>query len=602
MKGDFRVKKTGLQKRLITSILAVSFAAGLVVLILVYFTGRSTLKESIGATFRELAETVSSTIDLSIAYNIERAKLLASAQSILSAIEDSNLLYEGETNQEIEKRIQEIDARWTGGVGVNAYLFEVLNNRATNYLKELSASGERGIYNIILVTNEKGAVVGATEKPSHYSYISQKWWRSAYNNGVGGVYVSDIYFNEEFGVKTLDIATPVMKGGKATGVILMSHNVDVFFKFISATKVGTTDNVMLANSDGTILFSPPSGSKELQLDKGLLQDISKELSGWITTSADVTYRGRQSIVGYAPVKITAELGKENINGKRWYVFTNQDPSETFMPVYSLLLRIGIAGLAGAGLIAVLAYITAGKIVRPVKELQKGAEQMGGGDLDYRITVNTGDEIEDLASNFNDMASKLKLFYIKLEEMVKERTRELEQRNEEISILYSTATALNQSLDADKTFTESLKALIEVMKADAGVIWMLDNKLRRFAIVASHNIDLKPEREQKMTEIFEFIGDKIIHDGKLWASENITVDDRLENVNLPEEDFISIAGIPLKSKDKVVAIMFLLNKNIKALTSREEDMLLSIGSHIGIAVENSLLFAKLMRHDEPEING
>jgi len=386
------------------------------------------------------------------------------------------------------------------------------------------------------------------------------------------------------------------------GVILMSHNVDVFFKFISATKVGTTDNVMLANSDGIILFSPPSGTKELQLDKGLLQDISKELSGWLTTSADVTYSGRQSIVGYAPVKITAELGKENINGKRWYVFTSQDPSETFMPVYSLLLRIGIAGLAGAGLIAILAYITAGKIVRPIKELQKGAEQMGAGDLDYRLTVNTGDEIEDLASNFNDMASKLKLFYIKLEEMVKERTRELEQRNEEISILYSTATTLNQSLDADRTFSESLKALIEVMKADAGVIWMLDNKLRRFAIVASHNIDLKPEREQKMSEIFEFIGDKIIHDGKLWASENITVDDRLENVHIPEEDFISIAGIPLKSKDKVVAIMFLLNKNIKALTSREEDMLLSIGSHIGIAVENSLLFAKLMRHDEPEIQG
>ena len=596
------MKKSGLQKRLITSILAVSFAAGLVVLILVYVTGRSTLKESIGGTFRELAETVSSTIDLSIAYHIEEAKLLASAQSILSAIEDSNLLYEGETNQEIEKRIQEIDARWTGGVGVNAYLFEVLNNRATNYLKDFSASGERGIYNIILVTNEKGAVVGATEKPSHYSYISQKWWRSAYNNGVGGVYVSDIYFNDEFGIKTLDIATPVMKGGKAMGVILMSHNVDVFFKFISATKVGTTDNVMLANSDGTILFSPPSGTKELQLDKGLLQDISKELSGWLTTSADVTYSGRQSIVGYAPVKITAELGKENINGKRWYVFTSQDPSETFMPVYSLLLRIGIAGLAGAGLIAILAYITAGKIVRPIKELQKGAEQMGAGDLDYRITVNTGDEIEDLALKFNDMASKLKLFYIKLEEMVKERTRELEQRNEEISILYSTATTLNQSLDADRTFSESLKALIEVMKADAGVIWMLDNKLRRFAIVASHNIDLKPEREQKMSEIFEFIGDKIIHDGKLWASENITVDDRLENVHIPEEDFISIAGIPLKSKDQVVAIMFLLNKNIKALTSREEDMLLSIGSHIGIAVENSLLFAKLMRHDEPEIQG
>jgi len=594
------MKKSGLQKRLITSILAVSFAAGLIVLIVVYVTGRTALKTSIGGTFRELAETVSSTIDLSIEHHIEESKLLVSAQSVLSAIEDSNLIYEGATNQEIEKRIQEIEARWTGGVGVNAYLFEVLNNRATNYLKDFAASGEKGIHNIILITNEKGAVVGATEKPRHYYYGSQKWWRSAYNNGIGSTYVSDIYLNEEFGVKTLDIATPVMKSGKAIGVILMSHNVDSFLKFVAATKVGTTDNVMLANSDGTILFSPATGTKELQLDKGLLQEISKEQSGWVTTRADVTYRGRQSIVGYAPVKITAALGKENIDGKRWYVFTSQDPGETFMPVYSLLLRIGIAGLAGAGLIAILAYLTAGKIVRPVRELQKGAELMGTGDLDYRITVTTGDEIEDLASKFNDMASKLKLFYIKLEEMVKERTRELEQRNEEISILYSTVTTLNQSLDLDMTFTESLKTLIEVMKAEAGAIWMLDNKRRRFAIVASQGIDLTTAREQKMSEIFEFIGDKIINHGKMWASENITVDDRLENISISEEDFISIVGIPLKSKDKVPAIMFLLYKNIKALTSREEEMLSSIGSHIGIAIENSLLFAKLLRHDEPEI--
>ncbi len=582
--------------------LAVSFAAGILVLILVYVTGRSALKESIGGTFRELAETVSSTIDLSVAHHIEEAKLLASAQSILSAIEDSNIMYEGETNQEVEKRIQEVEARWTGGVGVNAYLFEVLNNRATNYLRDFAASGERGTYNIILVTNERGAVVGATEKPSHYSFSSQKWWRSSYNNGAGRTYVSDIYLNDEFGVKTLDIATPVMKGGKAIGVILMSHNVDTIFRFISSTKVGTTDNVMLANSDGAILYSPATGTKEPQLDKGLLEEISQEQSGWLTTRADVSYRGRQSLVGYAPVRITAALGKDNINGKRWYVFTSQDPSETFMPVYSLLLRIGIAGLAGAGLIAILAYITAGKIVRPVKELQKGAELMGEGDLDYRIAIATGDEIEDLGLKFNDMASRLKLFYIKLEEMVKERTRELEQRNEEISILYSTATTLNQSLDVEKTFSESLKTLIEVLKADAGVIWMLDNKLRRFAIVASQNIDLRPEREQKISEIFEFVGDKIIHNGKVWASENITVDDRLEAIHVSEEDFISFIGIPLKSKDKVVAIMFLLNKNIRALTSREEDMLLSIGSHIGIAVENSLLFAKLLRHDEPEIQG
>lgn len=590
-------KRGGLQKRLILSTLAVSFLAGIAVLVLIYITGRAALKETIGATFRELAETVSSNIDLSIGHHIEESKLLSSAQSILSAIEVSNLVYEGQTDEEIEKRVLEIEDRWTGAVGVNAYLFEVLNNRATDYLRDFIASGEQGIHNIILVTNEKGAVVAATSKPDHYYYGNQKWWTVAYNNGIGAVYVSDISLSEEFGIKTFDIATPVIKGGRTIGVILMSHNVDIFFKAITAAKVGKTDHVMLANSEGDLLFSPVSVPAEHKIDRGVLEEIANEQSGWIVTAADIHYPGRQSIVGYSPVKITYTLGKENLGGRRWYVLTSQDPKETFMPVFSLLVRIGAAGLIGAALIIILGYFNAGKIVKPVKELQKGADLIGAGDLDYRILVKTGDEIEDLAARFNDMASKLKLFYIKLEEMVKERTKELEQRNEEISILYSVVTTLNQSLDLEHTFSESLKALTEVMKADAGAIWMLDNRRRRFAIVASMGIDLNPEREQKLSELFEFIGDRIISSGTMWTSENITVDERFEGINLPEDECLAIVGIPLKSKDKVLAIMYLLYKNIRALTSREEDMLLSIGSHIGIAIENSLLFAKLLKHDE-----
>ena len=591
-------KRSGLQKRLILSTLVVSFLAGIMVLGLIYITGRAALKETIGGTFRELANTVSSNIDLSVEHHIEESKLLSSAQSVISAIESSNLVYEGETDEGIKKRILEIEDRWTGAVGVNAYLFEVLNNRATDYLKEF-ASSEQGIHNILLVTNERGAVVAATAKPKHYYYGDQKWWRSAYNNGIGSVYVSDVYFNEELGIKSFDIATPIIKGGKAIGVILMSHNADIFFKAITAAKVGLTDHVMLANSDGELLFCPVFGAKEHRIDKGLLKDITKETSGWVVTTVDVHYPGRQSIVGFAPVKITYTLGKDNLDGRRWYVFTSQKPSETFLPVSSLLMRIGIAGFIGACLITILGYLNAGKIVRPIKELQKGADLIGSGDLDYRIKVKTGDEIEDLAARFNGMASKLKLFYIKLEEMVKERTRELEQRNEEISIHYSVVSTLNQSLDLERTFSESLNALIEVMKADAGVIWMLDNKKRRFAIVASKGVDVSPEREQKLTEFFENIGDKIITSGKMWTSENISVDERIEGVNVPQEDYLAIVGIPLKSKDKVLAIMYLLYKNIRALTSREEDLLLSIGSHIGIAIENSLLFVKLLRHDEPD---
>lgn len=591
---------SGLQKRLILSTLVVSFVAGLMVLGLIYFSGKSALKETIGSTFRELAETVSSNIDLSIEHHIEASKLLASAQGILSATEDSNSIYGGQSAEDIHKSIKEIDGRWTGAVGVNTYLFEVLNNRATDYLKDFVRNGQPGMYNIMLVTNERGAVVAATSKPKHYYYGDQRWWKDAYNNGVGAVYVSDVYDSEELGTRAFDIATPVLKGGKAIGIILMSHNVDVFFKVITAAKVGKTDHVMIANSEGEILFCPVAPIKEHKIEKGLLDEISKDQAGWVATKADVHYPGKESIVGFAPVKITYTLGKENLDGKHWHVFTSQDPGETFLPVLSLLVKIGIAGLIGAGLIIILGYINASKIVSPIKELQKGVDLIGAGDLDYRIQINTGDEIEDLSKKFNEMASKLRLFYIKLEEMVKDRTRELEQRNEEISILYATVTNLNQSLDLDRTFSAALKTLIEVMKADSGVIWMLDNKKRGFAIVASEGITLNKEKEQKMSELLEFIGDRIISSGKLWSSENLSVDERTEGMSIPEDDSLAIVGIPLKSKDKVLAIMFLLYKNIRALTSREDVMLQSIGSHIGIAVENSLLFAKLMKHDGSEM--
>jgi methyl-accepting chemotaxis protein len=40
-------------------------------------------------------------------------------------------------------------------------------------------------------------------------------------------------------------------------------------------------------------------------------------------------------------------------------------------------------------------------------LKKGSEVIGGGDLDYRVEVKTGDELEELANSFNKMASDLK---------------------------------------------------------------------------------------------------------------------------------------------------------------------------------------------------
>jgi len=78
------------------------------------------------------------------------------------------------------------------------------------------------------------------------------------------------------------------------------------------------------------------------------------------------------------------------------------------------------------------------VIVPIKELEKGIRRIGAGDLDYRIDIGGGDEMENLASGLNVMASKLKnrtedLAREKthLEEKVQQRTEELQERVNEL---------------------------------------------------------------------------------------------------------------------------------------------------------------------------
>jgi serine phosphatase RsbU (regulator of sigma subunit) len=68
-------------------------------------------------------------------------------------------------------------------------------------------------------------------------------------------------------------------------------------------------------------------------------------------------------------------------------------------------------------------------MRPIKDLTQGIQRIAKGDFDYTVTAETGDEMQALAQQFNDMAGALKGSYASLEQKIKEvgdRTRELEK--------------------------------------------------------------------------------------------------------------------------------------------------------------------------------
>lgn len=116
-----------------------------------------------------------------------------------------------------------------------------------------------------------------------------------------------------------------------------------------------------------------------------------------------------------------------------------------------------------------------RITGPLSKLREGARIVGEGDLDYKLKIKTGDEIEEVAYEFNKMTEGLKESREKLEEAkeslemkVKERTKELEEAKDTLEIRVEARTKelkeLSESLEEKvKERTKELRERLEELE-------------------------------------------------------------------------------------------------------------------------------------------
>jgi diguanylate cyclase (GGDEF)-like protein len=134
----------------------------------------------------------------------------------------------------------------------------------------------------------------------------------------------------------------------------------------------------------------------------------------------------------------------------------------------------VIGAAVSVLTAVMLmlYLTR-SILRPILLFREGAFIIGSGDLDHKIDLRDGVEMNLLADEFNRMTERLKASYAHLERKVEERTRELVETNarlEELSITDGLTGAYNhrhfyQRLDSEIKRAERYGLPLSLIMAD-----------------------------------------------------------------------------------------------------------------------------------------
>lgn len=414
-----------LQRKTILGMVLVGLLPLALSLFLTYVEERRALREITGSNFRGIAVEVARKIETQIMRGINEAQQLATIPFIRAAVKEANRSYEGRESEKIKAFIEEWKERWRARK--NPHEFPAFVNRiATNYLVDWHAV-RKSDYLGILVTDNQGALVLSSLPQVRFYHGDTEWWEAAFQQGQGQIYVSDLTFDPSFGTHVLNVAVPIFDQGRhqALGTVSIVLRRDSLFRSISEVTAGVTGHAMLIDVDGTPLICPVLSLEQHTANPAMVAAINEEQTGWVHVTQDA-HGAKDSLVGYAHLRIPETLATESFRGRQWLTIVRQNPEETYAPLQQLLVKVAVYGVVVLGILWLAGLIVARKLVSPIQTLHEGVQRIDAGNWDHPLVLKTGDEIEALSHAFNKMAANLKQSFLQLNTQMAE-IRLLEER-------------------------------------------------------------------------------------------------------------------------------------------------------------------------------
>ena len=277
---------------------------------------------------------------------------------------------------------------------------------AITELAQIDASGREQLKVSRLTMDVVGSGIDYSHKPEFTQAVAHK------------VYYGPVYFRRESEpYMTLSLAGT----RRDTGVSIAQVNLKLIWDVVSKIKVGEHGRAYVVDSDGRLIAHPDISLVLRNTDMSRLAQVKGAQAGSAASAVEEAddIGGHKVLTAYAPV-----------NPLGWFVFVETPIEEAYAPLYRSILRTGYVLLGALVLAFIAGMFLAGRMVVPIQALRSGAARLGSGDLGQRITIKTGDEVEALANQFNDMAGKLQESYADLENKVEQRTAELSESLEQ----------------------------------------------------------------------------------------------------------------------------------------------------------------------------
>jgi nitrate/nitrite-specific signal transduction histidine kinase len=254
----------------------------------------------------------------------------------------------------------------------------------------------------------------------------------------------------------------------------------------------------------------------------------------------------------------------------------------------LLLVIVFGGmiLIATGVI----FLLSRAITRPILALTKGAEVIAKGELDYNIEADTGDEIQHLAEQFNDMAKALKESYTDLERKVEDRTKRERQRAEQLRTINEVGRKISSIVNLDELLPYVGNLLRETFHYYNVNIFLLEpssGKLALKALCLSGQRGVIPVGVPLEVDEESIVG-WVAQAGEPILANDVSEDPRYRSVEALRETRSELA-VPVKIGNKVLGVLDIESTEVDAFNEADLYTAQTLADQLAVAIDNARLY-------------
>lgn len=470
----------GLKTKIILSMLLVGLIPLVVGLGMAFWQGSQEIREVNGESFEALATEAARKLDLLLAEDIAHTARMANDPTIIRELERRRDALRDSNKPTLIPT--DLERRWTlrDPSAVKTIIGNPLSTLLTEYFTGIhSAPGQllphvvRSSTKMLFLTDAQGGLVASMTDHPAFRHRETRWWQGAFNKAVGKLFIEDVRFDDQAKTYVFTISVPVMDSLRYEVVGVLHRVIDAkefFSPSTQASRFGKTGHVMLIDTNGIVISCPILPTGVPLSDPKLTPLVTPPHPGWVQAASDGHGGQATSVIGFAPLPEISRVTNGSITGGSWHTFVWQSSDELFAPIQHLFIWVTLFGAAAIMLLASLGYFAAGRIVTPVRQLQQAAQLIGHGDLQTLIQISTGDELEDLAHEFNRMNAQLKAAFAGLTDQVKVKTEEvqvLQQSTDQILDAVPTPILLIDAREQVRYINQAGREAFPVKEVTAG---------------------------------------------------------------------------------------------------------------------------------------